>query len=100
VAAQAVELRLVIEAEQLSMLAALLADLLHGHQHASVGVTSPEWMNVETAAAYLDCTPERLRKLIARREIPFHQEAPGCRIFFRRQELDEWMTASRRGPMT
>ena len=48
----------------------------------------PEWMSVEKAAKYLDVSQERLRKLQARREIPFHQEAPGCRIFFRRHDLD------------
>ena len=97
---EAVELRLVIQPEQVSALAAMLADLLHGYKRASAGETWPEWLNVERAAGYLDCTPERIRKLIARREIPFHQEAPGCRIFFRREELDAWMAASRRGPTT
>lgn len=55
----------------------------------------PAWMSVETASRYLDVSPERLRKLQARREIPFHQEAPGCRVFFRRHDLDEWMAAFR-----
>lgn len=99
-APEAVELRLLIPAEQISMLAAQLADLLHGRQHTSAGEAWPEWMNVDTAAGYLDCTPERIRKLVARREIPYHQEAPGCRIFFHRHELDTWMAATRRGPMT
>lgn len=55
----------------------------------------PEWMSVERAAKYLDVSPERLRKLQARREIPFHQEAPGCRVFYRRHDLDDWMTGFR-----
>jgi excisionase family DNA binding protein len=55
----------------------------------------PEWLSVETAARYLDVSPERLRKLQARREIPYHQEAPGCRVLFRRRDLDEWMTGFR-----
>lgn len=55
----------------------------------------PEWLSVETAARYLDVSPERLRKLQARREVPFYQEAPGCRVLFRRRELDEWMAAFR-----
>src|SRR6266540_18458 len=49
----------------------------------------PEWMNVETAARYLDVSPERVRKLQARGELPFYQEAPGCRVAFNRRELDE-----------
>jgi excisionase family DNA binding protein len=51
----------------------------------------PEWMSVETAARYLDVPPERVRKLKDRREIPFHQEGVGCRVFFARRDLDEWM---------
>lgn len=51
----------------------------------------PEWMCVETAARYLDVPKERVRKLKARHEIPFHQEGPGCRVLFRRRDLDAWM---------
>jgi excisionase family DNA binding protein len=49
------------------------------------------WLDVAGAAEYLSCSPERIRKLIARREIPFHQERPGSRVFFHRRELDEWL---------
>ena len=97
---EAVELRLLIQGEQVSALAALVANLLRAQPQPSGSESWPEWMNVDTAARYLDCTPERVRKLVARREIPYHQEAPGCRIFFRRPELDTWMAASRRGPRT
>jgi excisionase family DNA binding protein len=51
----------------------------------------PEWMSVESAAMYLDVSPERVRKLQANGLLPFHQEGPGCRVFFRRAELDEAM---------
>jgi excisionase family DNA binding protein len=54
----------------------------------------PGWMNVATVARYLDVSPERVRKLVARREIPFTQEAPGCRVFFSRCDLDAWMRSS------
>jgi excisionase family DNA binding protein len=55
----------------------------------------PAAMNIETAAQYLDSPPERLRKLIARRAIPFVQEAPGCAIRLLRDDLDEWLRAQR-----
>jgi len=97
---EAVELRLLIHGEQVSALAAFVANLMRAQAQPSGSETWPEWMNIDTAARYLDCTPERVRKLVARREIPYHQEAPGCRIFFRRDELDTWMAASRQGPMT
>jgi excisionase family DNA binding protein len=57
-----------------------------------------EWMNVESAARYLDVSPERVRKLVARREIPFTQEAPGCRVFFSRSDLAAWMCSSAQPP--
>jgi len=53
----------------------------------------PEWMAVETAARYLDVSPQRLRKQVAQRQIPFHQEDKGCRVLFRRSDLDEWMSS-------
>jgi excisionase family DNA binding protein len=49
------------------------------------------WFDVEKASAYLTCSPERIRKLVARREIPFHQDRPGGRVFFNRRELDAWL---------
>jgi len=58
----------------------------------------PEWMAIESAARYLDVAVERVRKLHARREIPFYQEGKGCRVFFRRSELDEWMARNRIAP--
>jgi excisionase family DNA binding protein len=58
----------------------------------------PEWMGIVTAARYLDVSVERLRKLQARRQLPFHQKGRGCRVFFRRSELDEAMTELQQRP--
>ena len=55
----------------------------------------PQWMSADTASRYLDVSVERVRKLIARREIPFVQEAPGCRVFLGRHDLDAWMEKMR-----
>jgi excisionase family DNA binding protein len=52
---------------------------------------SSPWLDVNGAASYLACSRERVRKLVARKEVPFHQEGPGSRIFFNRGELDEWL---------
>lgn len=54
------------------------------------GEASP-WLDVGTAAGHLGCSEERLRKLVQRRAVPFHQERPGARIFFNRSELDQWL---------
>src|SRR5690349_12532587 len=51
--------------------------------------SSSPWLDIEGATAYLGCSVERLRKLVQRRAIPFHQERPNKRIFLHRLELDE-----------
>jgi excisionase family DNA binding protein len=51
----------------------------------------PEWMSVETAARYLDCSEERVRKLVANNRLPSYSEGRGCRRFLNRSELDEAM---------
>jgi hypothetical protein len=58
--------------------------------------TWPKWMNTHTAARYLDCSTERLRKLTARGQIPHNQEAPGCRVFYSRRAIDQWMESQHR----
>lgn len=71
-------------------LAAIAAELPAPAQEAW-----PEWMSLATAARYLDVSPERLAKAKQRGKVPCYQEGRGCRILFRRAELDEWMGAHR-----
>ena len=47
-------------------------------------------MDAKAAAAYLSVTVAALHKLSAARQIPFHQEAPACKLWFKRSELDAW----------
>jgi excisionase family DNA binding protein len=51
---------------------------------------SAEWLDSRGAAEYLGFHRDTLRKLAAERAIPAHQEGPGCKLFFRRADLDEW----------
>jgi excisionase family DNA binding protein len=69
----------------------LLADL-RGAQQADAW---PQWMGVTTASRYLNVSEERVRKLVARGKIPYHQESRGCRVFLSRGDLDEWMASFR-----
>ena len=75
-------------------LAAAVSERILARLHALPATAEPwpEWMAIETAARYLDVSPQRLRKLVARRQIPYHQEDKGCRILFRRTDLDHWMS--------
>jgi excisionase family DNA binding protein len=54
--------------------------------------SSSPWLDVAGAADYLACSPERVRKLVQRREVPFHQERRGGRVFLNRYELDRWLS--------
>ncbi len=49
-----------------------------------------EWFDSRHAAAYLGVHRDTLRKLAAERSIPSEQDAPGCKLYFRRSDLDAW----------
>jgi excisionase family DNA binding protein len=55
-----------------------------------------EWLDSRAAAEYLGLHRDTLRRLAAERAIPAEQDAPGCKLFFRRPDLDEWRTAGGR----
>jgi len=56
----------------------------------------PEWLDSRHAAEYLGVHRDTLRKLAAERAIPAEQDGPGCKLFFRRGDLDEWRRAGGR----
>jgi hypothetical protein len=51
---------------------------------------SDRWLDARQAAAHLGLSVTALHKLTAARLIPFEQECAGCRLWFRRSELDRW----------
>ena len=52
--------------------------------------TASRWLNVKSAAEYLDITEHALRSLVKRNDIPVHR-APNGRLLFHAVELDEWV---------
>ena len=54
-----------------------------------------EWLDSRRAAEYLGVHRDTLRKLAAERAIPAEQDGRGCKLFFRRVDLDEWRLRSR-----
>ena len=48
------------------------------------------WMSSHDAATYLGLSANALHKLTAARAIPFEQDGPGCKLWFRRTDLDRW----------
>jgi len=80
-----------------SVLDALVADLAERIAEAVAAQLRPiqakpfaEWLDSRRAAEYLGLHRDTLRKLAAERAIPAHQEGRGCKLFFRRSDLDEW----------
>lgn len=74
--------------------AALAAIAAAAERNTVEGEATPQWMNVASLSRYLDCTPERIRKLVARKSIPYVQEGVGCRLSFDRDAIDDWMRQS------
>jgi Helix-turn-helix domain len=70
-----------------------LADLLAPHvgkRATAHAVEGDGWLDTKRAAEYLGMTSHGLYKLTAGRLIPFEQEGPGCRCWFKRADLDRW----------
>jgi excisionase family DNA binding protein len=63
---------------------------------ATQNTETPEWLDSRGAAEYLGVHRDTLRKLAAERTIPSHQDGPGCKLFFKRPDLDEWRRAGGR----
>ena len=49
-----------------------------------------EWFDSRHAADYLGIHRDTLRKLAAERAMPSEQDGPGCKLYFRRSDLDSW----------
>jgi hypothetical protein len=55
--------------------------------------TADGWMGSADAARYIGRSISSLHKLTAARRIPFSQDGPGAKCFFRRSDLDDWMAS-------
>jgi excisionase family DNA binding protein len=82
----------VLIAEVAERVAAALVSRLGGETSETV----PEWLDSRRAAEYLGVHRDTLRKLAAERAIPAEQDGPGCKLFFRRCDLDNWRRAGGR----
>jgi excisionase family DNA binding protein len=73
-------------AQLADFVAARVADRLSAPQRH----TGDEWLDTKRAAEYLGVGRDSLRRLAAERAIPTEQAAAGCKLYFRRSDLDEW----------
>ncbi len=60
------------------------------HSRADERNSEDEWLDCRHAAEYLGVHRDTLRKLAAERSIPSEQDGPGCKLYFRRSDLDGW----------
>jgi excisionase family DNA binding protein len=79
----------------LGRLADLVVDRLMARAGTDADQPADEWMDARAAAVYLGVHRDTLRKLAAERAVPVHQEGPGCKLYFRRDELDDWRRSGR-----
>jgi excisionase family DNA binding protein len=78
-----------IMAELVDRIAARLAQVVSDQLLADDG-PGDEWSDSRHAADYLGVHRDTLRKLAAERAIPSEQDGPGCKLYFRRSDLDAW----------
>jgi len=73
-----------------------VASLLDDGQAAR---SEDRWMTTAEATTHLGVSLHSMRNLIARRAIPYSQERPGARLYFRASDLDRWRAEQGREPL-
>jgi excisionase family DNA binding protein len=79
----------------LSRLADLIVERVMNRTSADASDRGSDWMDARGAAEYLGVHRDTVRKLAAQRAIPAHQDGPRCKLYFRRDELDDWRRSAR-----
>jgi excisionase family DNA binding protein len=69
--------------------AQLLGPWLPRHAATDTPITDG-WLDTKRAAEYLGISRRSLHKLTAAQAVPFAQDGPGCKCWFKRSELDAW----------
>lgn len=73
--------------------AALIVDQLR-----TASRSGDRWLDSREAADHLGLSLHALRHLVARRAVPFVQDRPGAKVFFKVSELDAWRASHAREP--
>ena len=79
-----------LDDDALDRLAERLAPRLAGSLAAGAAPEPDRWLTTREAG-YIGHSTTALHKLTAARAIPFSQDGPGARCYFRRSDLDAWM---------
>src|SRR5258708_4277421 len=76
--------------ELLGQLADRVADRLASRSGGSHDEEDDCWLDTRRAAEYLGVHRETVRRLVAERVLPAEQAGTGCKLYFRRRDLDQW----------
>ena len=76
--------------EMLSQLADLVAARVIEKLVRPDNAAGDDWLDTRGASEYLGIHRDSLRRLAAERAIPAEQAGAGCKLFFRRSDLDAW----------
>ena len=76
--------------EMLSQLADLVAARVIEKLVRADNAPDDDWLDTRDASEYLGIHRDSLRRLAAERAIPAEQAGAGCKLFFRRSDLDAW----------
>ena len=76
--------------ELLGQLADVVAERVAARLMAPQQASRDEWLDTRRAAEYLGIGRDSLRRLAAERAIPTEQAGVGCKLYFRRSDLDRW----------
>jgi excisionase family DNA binding protein len=77
--------------DDLAELAARLAPYLPATEQAQ----PDRWLTTKQAAEHLGLTTNALHRMTAARTVPFEQDAPGGKCWFKRSDLDAWRCGRR-----
>ena len=82
----------------LAQLAELVADRVAMHLVEPQQQRADVWLDTRRAAEYLGIGRDSIRRLAAEGSIPTEQAGVGCKLYFRRSDLDRWR-CSASGPI-
>lgn len=74
----------------LAQLADLVADRIAVRLAGPRATQKDDWLDTRCAAEYLGIHRDSLRRLAAERAIPTEQAGTGCKLYFKRSDLDAW----------
>ncbi len=76
--------------DRLAQLADLVADRIATRLAGPRASEKDEWLDTRRAAEYVGIHRDSLRRLAAERAIPTEQAGAGCKLYFKRSDLDAW----------